>query len=245
MKTFKELNEKAWYRLLKVLYVLLYLPCLIVLLFAYDAGKDYHPPVYPNTIVEALNDPEFYKVDDWEKKMALSALDENFNKLPSSEQTLFINQIKKFDIKTKEFGKFEGKTVLVEGKILGVCKEKGCWLDIAGEKENEKIRIKAVEHEIVFPKDALGKTALVEGVFAQVKKEADAKKDKGEDKHEMTEQNKTDERQHNMTEQQKKAEEQKHEKMAEHKMKEDDMHSSMGMMKKAYQIKVTGAVIKE
>lgn len=153
-----------------------------------------------------------------------------------------------------EPGKFEGKTVLVEGKILGVCKEKGCWLDIAGEKENEKIRIKAVEHEIVFPKEALGKTALIEGVFAQVKKEADAKKDKGEDKHKMTEQNKTGE-QHDMTEQQKKAEEQKHEKMAEHKMqesvpsgKEDDMHSSMGsmgMMKKAYQIQVTGAVIKE
>jgi hypothetical protein len=143
-----------------------------------------------------------------------------------------------------EPGKFEGKTVLVEGKILGVCKEKGCWLDIAGEKENEKIRIKAVEHEIVFPQDALGKTALVEGVFVQVKKEADVKKDKGEDKHKMTEQNKTDE-QHDMTEQQKKAEEKKHEKMTDHKMQEGDMHSSMGMMKKAYQIQVTGAVIKE
>lgn len=144
-----------------------------------------------------------------------------------------------------EPGKFEGKTVLVEGKILGVCKEKGCWLDIAGEKENEKIRIKAVEHEIVFPQDALGKTALVEGVFVQVKKETDVKKDKGEDKHKMTEQNKTDEHQQKMTEPQKKTEEKKHEKMTDHKMQEDDMHSSMGMMKKAYQIQVTGAVIKE
>ncbi|MEW6701763.1 MAG: DUF4920 domain-containing protein [Bacteroidota bacterium] len=142
-------------------------------------------------------------------------------------------------------GKFEGKTVLVEGKILGVCKEKGCWLDIAGEKENEKIRIKAVEHEIVFPQDALGKTALVEGVFAKVKKEAAAGKDKGKDKHKMTEQNKTGEQQDVMTDQQKKTEEKKHEKMADHSGKEGDMHSSMGMMKKAYQIQVIGAVIRE
>ena len=143
-----------------------------------------------------------------------------------------------------EPGKFEGKTVLVEGKILGVCKEKGCWLDIAGEKENEKIRIKAVEHEIVFPKDALGKTALVEGVFAQVKKEADAKKDKGEHRHKMTEQNKTGELQHAMTEQQQKTDEHKRE-MTEHKAKADDMNSSKEKTAKAYQIQVTGAVIRE
>lgn len=68
--------------------------------------------------------------------------------------------------------KFDGKTVLVEGKVLGVCQEKGCWIDIAGEKKNEKIRVKVKDGEIVFPKDAKGKTVMVEGVLASVKGDA-------------------------------------------------------------------------
>jgi ABC-type spermidine/putrescine transport system permease subunit II len=53
MKTLKELNEKAWYRLIKVFYVFLYLPYLFLLIVAYNAGRDVHPPVYPNTIEAA------------------------------------------------------------------------------------------------------------------------------------------------------------------------------------------------
>jgi hypothetical protein len=64
--------------------------------------------------------------------------------------------------------KYEGKTVLVEGKIVGVCQDKGCWIDIAGEKENEKIKVKVEDGEIVFPKDAKGKTVLVQGIVVPV-----------------------------------------------------------------------------
>ena len=64
---------------------------------------------------------------------------------------------------------FEGKTVLVEGKVLGVCKEKGCWIEVAGAKEGEKIKVKVEDGVIVFPKDAKGKTALVEGTVEEVK----------------------------------------------------------------------------
>ena len=80
--------------------------------------------------------------------------------------------------------KFEGKTVLIEGKILSVCQMKGCWIDIAGEKENEKIRVKVSEDEIVFPKDIAGQTVLVEGVVVQAEMKAENKTEKDCDKKE-------------------------------------------------------------
>lgn len=58
---------------------------------------------------------------------------------------------------------FEGKRVLIEGVIVGVCKKAGCWIDIASDKEEEKIRIKVNDGEIVFPMEIKGKTAKVEG----------------------------------------------------------------------------------
>lgn len=67
--------------------------------------------------------------------------------------------------------KFEGKTVLVEGTIADVCQEMGCWLDLTGTKEGEKIRVKVKDGEIVFPKDGKGKTVLVEGVVSKVETE--------------------------------------------------------------------------
>jgi hypothetical protein len=62
---------------------------------------------------------------------------------------------------------FEGKKVLVEGTVVGVCEMRGCWIELSGDKEFEKIRIKVNDGEIVFPMETKGKTALVEGeVFA-------------------------------------------------------------------------------
>lgn len=63
---------------------------------------------------------------------------------------------------------FEGKTILVEGVVAGVCDDKGCWIDLSGENPNEKIKVKVEDGVIVFPQDAKGKTALVEGVFTEV-----------------------------------------------------------------------------
>ena len=62
---------------------------------------------------------------------------------------------------------FEGKKVLVEGTIVGVCAKRGCWIELSSDKESESIRIKVNDGEIVFPMETKGKTALVEGeVFA-------------------------------------------------------------------------------
>ena len=55
-----------------------------------------------------------------------------------------------------------GKKVLVEGEILAVCQNAGCWMEVAN-KKGDKIRVKVKDGEIIFPKEGLGKTAIVEG----------------------------------------------------------------------------------
>jgi hypothetical protein len=59
--------------------------------------------------------------------------------------------------------KFVGKQVLVKGRIVDVCKKRGCWMELAGDKEFQTFRIKVNDGEIVFPLEAKGKLALVEG----------------------------------------------------------------------------------
>lgn len=59
---------------------------------------------------------------------------------------------------------FIGKKVLVEGTILDVCEGMGCWMDISGDMPNQKVKIKVKDGDIVFPVEAKGNSALVEGV---------------------------------------------------------------------------------
>ncbi len=61
-----------------------------------------------------------------------------------------------------------GKRVLVQGMVVAVCEQKGCWMDIASDKEFEKIQVKVDDGVIVFPLTAKGKQALVEGVVEQL-----------------------------------------------------------------------------
>lgn len=58
---------------------------------------------------------------------------------------------------------FVGKKVLVNGEILDVCPNRGCWMDIAGNNPDEKIRVKVEDGVIIFPVEAKGSEALVEG----------------------------------------------------------------------------------
>lgn len=55
------------------------------------------------------------------------------------------------------------QTVLVEGEILDVCPMMGCWMEIKSNDGDGKIKVKVKDGEIVFPMEAKGKTALVEG----------------------------------------------------------------------------------
>jgi len=61
-------------------------------------------------------------------------------------------------------GEYVGKTVQVRGKIVDVCQEMGCWLELTND-DGQKIRIKVEDGVIVFPKDAAGKTVTAEGKF--------------------------------------------------------------------------------
>ena len=59
---------------------------------------------------------------------------------------------------------YVGKKVRVSGLVIDVCSRRGCWVYLAGDREFEKIRVKVTDGEIVFPMEARGKTAAVEGV---------------------------------------------------------------------------------
>ena len=59
---------------------------------------------------------------------------------------------------------YVGKTVRVSGLVVDVCSTRGCWIYLAGDRDFEKIRIKVTDGEIVFPMEARGKQASVEGV---------------------------------------------------------------------------------
>jgi len=101
MKTLEELNEKAWYRFLKVIYILLYLPYFgILILGLFNNGRDYNPEHFPTTVQEVLNDPEFYKVSDYAKKQVLSIIDKDFNNLSYEAQNDVIESINKKPLPT-------------------------------------------------------------------------------------------------------------------------------------------------
>lgn len=58
---------------------------------------------------------------------------------------------------------YAGKTVQVKGKVTEVCQMMGCWMQI---QDGEKgLRFKVNDGEIVFPKNAVGRHAVAEGVL--------------------------------------------------------------------------------
>lgn len=52
--------------------------------------------------------------------------------------------------------------VTVEGKVVAVCKNRGCWAEIATEK-NQKLRLKVRDGNYTIPLSARGKTAYATG----------------------------------------------------------------------------------
>jgi len=62
--------------------------------------------------------------------------------------------------------KYAGKKVLVEGTVVDVCQQRGCWIKLSSDKEFEAIRFKVDDGVIVFPMEAKGKSARAEGVVS-------------------------------------------------------------------------------
>lgn len=66
----------------------------------------------------------------------------------------------------KDPSAYAGKTVRVEGTIAEVCPKRGCWMELAGAGEGEKLRFKVEDGDMVFPMEAKGQYAVTEGVVA-------------------------------------------------------------------------------
>jgi len=63
---------------------------------------------------------------------------------------------------------FVGKKVRVDGVITGVCKKRGCWMQVTDPDTGNGVRIKVEDGVIVFPYTAMGKKASAEGVFEAI-----------------------------------------------------------------------------
>lgn len=61
---------------------------------------------------------------------------------------------------------FDGKRVRLEGAIVGVCEERGCWIALSSDQEFQSIRFKVDDGVIVFPLSIKGRTAVIEGVVS-------------------------------------------------------------------------------
>lgn len=59
---------------------------------------------------------------------------------------------------------YVGKTVQVKGKVTEVCEKMGCWTNLV-DAGGKMIKIKVNDGEIVFPKTAVGRTAIAEGTL--------------------------------------------------------------------------------
>ncbi len=66
-----------------------------------------------------------------------------------------------------EPAKYVGKTVQARGRVTELCQKMGCWMNLADES-GKLVRIKVKDGEIVFPKTAVGKTAVAEGKFVKL-----------------------------------------------------------------------------
>ena len=62
---------------------------------------------------------------------------------------------------------YVGKVVKVEGLVTEVCPKRGCWINVAGDKEFQTIRVKVEDGVIVFPLTDKGKKVVAEGTFTK------------------------------------------------------------------------------
>ena len=77
---------------------------------------------------------------------------------------------------------FNGKTVKVAANVTKVCKKKGCWFVLEGNKgDGSFVRVTMKGYSFFVPLDADGKKAVVEGVFRKVDVPEAARKHLAED----------------------------------------------------------------
>jgi hypothetical protein len=65
---------------------------------------------------------------------------------------------------------FVGELVLIEGVVTDVCDMMGCWMQIQGDREGQTLQVKVDDGVIVFPQEATGQLARVEGVVEKIER---------------------------------------------------------------------------
>jgi hypothetical protein len=55
-----------------------------------------------------------------------------------------------------------GKHVRIAGEVSGVCAHRGCWIDLTS-PDDATLRVKVEDGVIVFPQEAIGRSAEAEG----------------------------------------------------------------------------------
>ena len=60
------------------------------------------------------------------------------------------------------------QTVLVVGEVLDVCPMMGCWMELKSDDGEGMIKVKVKDGDIVFPVDAVGDTAVVQGTVYKI-----------------------------------------------------------------------------
>ena len=124
MKAVKELKERAWFRLLKVLYLALYLPYIFFLVVGIsDYGREYHAEKLPSTIGTALADSAFRALNEKEKERVLKSIDYNFIDLPLHEQRSLLIVSEFIPVTSKlieQIGGYEKKGYTSEEIIAGL-----------------------------------------------------------------------------------------------------------------------------
>jgi hypothetical protein len=60
------------------------------------------------------------------------------------------------------------QTVQVEGEILEVCPMMGCWMELKSDDGEGMIKVKVKDGDIVFPVEAVGGYAVVEGTVYKI-----------------------------------------------------------------------------
>ncbi|MBI3193423.1 MAG: DUF4920 domain-containing protein [Ignavibacteriae bacterium] len=81
-------------------------------------------------------------------------------------KALTLKRVTKISTILEKPEKYHGKKVLVEGTIVDVCEKRGCWIEIASDKEFESLRFKVEDGVMTFPVDAKGKKVRAEGKFS-------------------------------------------------------------------------------
>ncbi len=79
-------------------------------------------------------------------------------------ETVSVESGTKLAVLAGDPAQFVGKTLRLEGKVSGVCKGSGCWVELKDGAGNSFIA-KSVDHTIAFPKDCEGKIAVVQGTI--------------------------------------------------------------------------------